>query len=170
MLNVLTCNSNRMSRSNVNVNNPLSVERGWLDWSVRMSFFHLIYRIWFLSCCNPIQTKLIEPDQNKTTKSKCSYMASQHSTKQLKSVYSRFKFVPGLIFLFLWLYDALVLQTWTELPCQLFPTKQTDQHHSAREIKSEWKHSVTFKNAVSQVVHHNSIYKPLIYHQVMHIV
>lgn len=57
-----------MRRSNVNVNNILSVEWGWLDWSVRMNFFHLIQGIRFLSSCDHIQAKLVEPEYNKTTK------------------------------------------------------------------------------------------------------
>lgn len=55
-----------MSGPDVNVNDPLTAEGFWLDGSVRVHFFHLIWGIWFFSC-NCIQPQFVETGSIKMT-------------------------------------------------------------------------------------------------------
>lgn len=106
MVHLWTCNSNRMGRSNVDVNYPLRVEWGWLDLSVRMDLFHLIHRIWILSSCNIIQTELVEPKGRGETNTRASQSADIYFVWMQNS-----DFIVHLIFIYCALFPVTALNT-----------------------------------------------------------
>lgn len=79
-VNFTTCNSHRMGRPNVYVNYLLDVQRSWLNRSVGINFFHLVWGVRFLSVGYFIQAKFVKPGRKK--KSRRQYYACYNSREE----------------------------------------------------------------------------------------
>lgn len=86
-VNFTTCNSHRMGRPNVYVNYLLAVQRSWLNRSVGINFFHLVWGVRFLSVGYFIQAEFVKPGRKKKIETSILCLLQQQRRERLfKSV------------------------------------------------------------------------------------
>lgn len=83
-----------MGRPNVYVNYLLAVQRSWLNRSVGMNFFHLVWGVWLLSIGYFIQAEFVKPGRKKkinimlaTTARKGKFILKCNNVKQMFSCF-----------------------------------------------------------------------------------